>query len=184
MKHATVPRFTHEFRDLRRRRRCPSAYRGRLFGVAPLQSHVVMSDVFADGSSFKTDDVGYAIESRDDWFRPVNVTPGPDGAIYVCDMYEQQIDHLRHHEGKIDRESGRIYRLKAKNVAPIKPFDPGRAFQFGTGRTAGPSKQWRRPRPCGCSAIARTLRWPRIAGQDRSREPARLALEAAVGPEP
>ena len=57
---------------------------------------------------------------------PVNITVGPDGAIYVCDMYEGQIAHLRHHEGQVDKSSGRIYRLKTKGAAPIKPFDLGK----------------------------------------------------------
>ncbi|HEV7223633.1 MAG TPA: c-type cytochrome, partial [Pirellulales bacterium] len=122
MKHANVPRFTHAF-AIYEGAALPEAYRGRLFGVAPLQSHVVMSEVSPDGSTFQTKDVGLAIESKDDWFRPVNVMVGPDGAIYVCDMYEAQIAHLRHHEGKIDSGSGRIYRLKAKGAAPLKPFD-------------------------------------------------------------
>ena len=125
MKHAAVPRFTHAFVIYEGSGALPEAYRGRLFGVAPLQSHVVMSDVSPDGSTFQTKDVGLAIESKDDWFRPVNIMVGPEGAIYVCDMYEAQIAHLRHHEGKIDVGSGRIYRLKAKDAAPTKqkPFD-------------------------------------------------------------
>src|SRR6185437_1336188 len=122
MKQANVPRFTHAF-VIYEGGALPEAYRGRLFGVAPLQSHVVMSNVSPDGSTFQTKDVGLAIESKDDWFRPVNVMVGPDGAIYVCDMYEAQIAHLRHHEGKIDVGSGRIYRLKGKGAAPIEPFN-------------------------------------------------------------
>jgi putative membrane-bound dehydrogenase-like protein len=122
MKHAAVPRFTHSF-VLYEGGALPPQYRGLLFGVAPLQSHVVMSRLSPDGSTFKTEDVGYAVTSSDDWFRPVAVTVGPDGAIYVCDMYEGQIAHLRHHEGKIDASTGRVYRLRAKNAAPLKPFD-------------------------------------------------------------
>jgi putative membrane-bound dehydrogenase-like protein len=122
MKHAAVPRFTHSF-VIYEGGALPAAYQRRLFGVAPLQSHVVMSQLLPDGSTFKTEDVGYAITSTDDWFRPVGITVGPDGAIYVCDMYEGQIAHLRHHEGKIDTSTGRIYRLRAKDAAPLKPFD-------------------------------------------------------------
>ena len=113
MKHAAVPRFTHAF-VIYEGAALPDAYQGRLFGVAPLQSHVVMSKLSPDGSTFKTEDVGYAIASSDDWFRPVGITVGPDGAIYVCDMYEAQIAHLRHHEGKIDTSTGRIYRITAR----------------------------------------------------------------------
>ena len=122
MKHAAVPRFTHAF-VIYEGAALPVAYQGRLFGVAPLQSHVVMSKLSSDGSTFKTEDVGFAITSSDDWFRPVGITVGPDGAIYVCDMYEAQIAHLRHHEGKIDTSTGRIYRLRAKDASPQKPFN-------------------------------------------------------------
>ncbi|HET6879077.1 MAG TPA: PVC-type heme-binding CxxCH protein [Pirellulales bacterium] len=121
MKHAAVPRFTHAF-IIYEGAALPAEYERRLFGVAPLQSHVVMSKLLADGSTFKTEDVGHAITSSDDWFRPVNITVGPDGAIYVCDMYEAQIAHLRHHEGKIDTSTGRIYRLRAKDARQLKPF--------------------------------------------------------------
>src|SRR4029078_9475850 len=59
----------------------------------------------------------------DQWFRPVNIQVGPDGAIYVADMYEGQIAHLRHHDGMVDKTNGRIYRLKAKDAKPLQPFD-------------------------------------------------------------
>ena len=123
MSHHNVPRFSHTFviyeaTDL------PEAYRGRLFGVVPLLSHVVMSEVSPDRSSFKTRDVGYALESSDPWFRPVDIQTGPDGAIYVADFYEQRIDHASHYQGRIHKESGRIYRLRAKgDTRPPPKFD-------------------------------------------------------------
>jgi len=33
------------------------------------------------------------IASTDDWFRPVYLTLGPDGALYICDMYRKTIEH-------------------------------------------------------------------------------------------
>ena len=75
-----------------------------------------MSDVQPDRSSFKTKDVGYALESTDPWFRPVDIQVGPDGALYVADLYEQRIDHASHYQGRIHKESGRIYRLRAKGA--------------------------------------------------------------------
>src|SRR5207302_6062727 len=96
----------------------------KLFAVVPLLSHVVVSDRLPDRSSFRTQDVGHPITSSDPWFRPVDVKVGPDGAVYVADMYEGQIAHLRHHEGKIDITNGRIYRLRAPDAKPgFKPFD-------------------------------------------------------------
>jgi putative membrane-bound dehydrogenase-like protein len=116
MAHHRVPRFTHTF-IFYEAMALPEIYRGRLFGVGPLQGHVVMSDPSEDRSSFQTKDVGYAIESLDPWFRPVDVQLGPDGSIYVADLYEQRIDHASHYQGRIHRSSGRVYRLRAKTGA-------------------------------------------------------------------
>jgi putative heme-binding domain-containing protein len=122
MKHDKVPRFTH-CTIIYEGGALPEAYNGKLFGVHPLMSHVVYSRLDRDGSTFKTEDLGHAIDSTDHWFRPVDIKVGPDGAIYVADMYEGQIAHLLHHEGQIDKTNGRIYRLKAKGAAPLAPFD-------------------------------------------------------------
>src|SRR5262245_65429156 len=59
------------------------------------------------------------LASPDNWFRPVNLANGPDGAIYVCDMYRKTIEHpeyLPEATRKVtDFESGkgmgRIYRI-------------------------------------------------------------------------
>src|SRR5262249_12898720 len=76
MKHPNVPRFTHAL-IVYEGGELPQSYAGRLFGVAPLQSQVTISQIDRDGSSFQTRDVGHAITSGDDWFRPVNITVGP-----------------------------------------------------------------------------------------------------------
>ncbi len=62
------------------------------------------------------------LSSRDMWFRPVGTTVGPDGYLYVIDMYRQHIemppfipDDLKEmmdfHNGK---EYGRIYQVRPK----------------------------------------------------------------------
>jgi putative heme-binding domain-containing protein len=126
MKHPDVPRFTHTF-IVYEGAALPQRYDGKIFGVAPLLNHVVCSERLPDHSSFQTKDVSHPITSTDPWFRPVEVKVGPDGAIYVADMYEGQIAHLRHHEGKIDITNGRIYRLRSPDAVPMKPFNHARA---------------------------------------------------------
>src|SRR5207253_10288854 len=44
-----------------------------------------------------------------------DIQVGPDGGIYVADMYEQRIDHASHYQGRIHKESGRIYRIRGKD---------------------------------------------------------------------
>ena len=124
MKHPSVPRFTHAFVRYEDDS-LPGRYRGNLLAVHPLGSHVVASALLPDRSSYQTKDIDKPITSTDPWFRPVNITVGPDSAVYVSDMYEIQIAHLRHHEGMVDRSNGRIYRLRSKHesAGAAKPFD-------------------------------------------------------------
>ena len=59
-----------------------------------------------DGSSFQTRDVGLAVSTADPWFRPVDIKLGPDGALYIADWYDRQVNHYRNHEGQIDPATG------------------------------------------------------------------------------
>ena len=122
MGHHDVPRFTHDF-VIYEGGSLPDEYNGRLFGVGPLQSHIVMSEVKADGSTLQTNDLGHPVQSKDTRFRPVEITHGPDGAIYVADFYEDQISHRQHFDGQIEKDTGRIYRLQSNDAKPLQPFD-------------------------------------------------------------
>jgi putative membrane-bound dehydrogenase-like protein len=141
MKHHNVPRFTHTFliyeaagRDGDVLEPLPpsvphatcalgESYRGKLYGVAPLLSHVVQAEVTPDGSSFQTKDLSHPVTTKDTYFRPVDIKAGPDGALYVADFYEERIAHLVHHDGQIDPGTGRVYRVKAAGSKPMPPFD-------------------------------------------------------------
>ncbi len=125
MKSHNVPRFTHNF-VIYEGAALPERYRGRLFGIAPLQSEVILAEFQPDRSSFKTYDLGKPVTSGDPWFRPVDIKVGPDGAVYVADFYDGQIAHRQHYEGVLDVSNGRIYRLTAAAAAPLKPFDLSR----------------------------------------------------------
>lgn len=62
------------------------------------------------------------LASRDNWFRPVFAANGPDGALYIVDMYRKTIDHPQYVpeasrallDFEAGRERGRIYRVVAK----------------------------------------------------------------------
>jgi putative membrane-bound dehydrogenase-like protein len=117
MEHHNVPRFTHEFIIYEGSGgpfSLPVPYHGKLFGAAAILNHVVISDVERNGSTFKTKDIGYAIDSSDTWFRPVDVKDGPDGGIYVADWYDGQLAHTANYQGGLDRENGRVYRIRSR----------------------------------------------------------------------
>ena len=113
MPHAQTARFTHNF-ILYDGAALPTAYAEMLFGIEPLQGRIVLSRLISDHTSYRTEDISRVVTSDDRWFRPVDIKVGPDGAIYVCDWYDQQINHWRNYQGQMDASNGRIYRLKAK----------------------------------------------------------------------
>jgi putative heme-binding domain-containing protein len=143
MRHTNVPRFTHNF-VIYEAQALPASYQGKLFGVAPLLNHVVMSEVTRDGSSFRTQDVGHPITTTDRWFRPVDIKLGPEGGLYVADWYDGQTSHIRNQEGQIDKSNGRIYRLTAAGAKPIERFDLARLSSLDLiDRLAAPNR-WTR----------------------------------------
>ncbi len=115
--HHSAPRFTHAL-AVNDASALGEKYAGSLFGVAPLQGQVVRSAIRPDRSSLATQDLDIPLACDDSWFRPVDIQLGPDGALYVCDFYEQRIDHASHYQGRIDRDRGRIWRLAAAGAPP------------------------------------------------------------------
>jgi putative membrane-bound dehydrogenase-like protein len=93
------------------------------------------------------------LASRDQWFRPVFATNGPDGALYIVDMYRKTIDHPQYVPEQsrplLDFEAGkgqgRIYRIVARNwKADRKPINLGQMDASELSRTLEhPNAWWR-----------------------------------------
>jgi putative heme-binding domain-containing protein len=115
-------------------------YRGHL--MPELKNNVFVPDptgqlvtrykVEPNGASLKATRVGDRTEffrSSDEWCRPVNFTTGPDGAIYICDIYRRWIDHARFfpeefvktHDMRQGENHGRIWRVVPKKSGPAVP---------------------------------------------------------------
>lgn len=68
------------------------------------------------------------LASRDNWFRPVGLPVGPDGALYLIDMQRAVIEHPDYIPETVRQrinirageQRGRIYRITPKNMAPLK----------------------------------------------------------------
>ncbi len=60
------------------------------------------------------------LRSSDNWFRPASTHNGPDGCLYVCDMYREVIEHpwslpegiKKHLDLNSGNDRGRIYRIQ------------------------------------------------------------------------
>ena len=67
--------------------------------------------------------------STDTWFRPVDITPGPNDSIYVADMYRAVIEHpdwapveLKNRPDTWNgNDRGRIWRLSRRNASGLGP---------------------------------------------------------------
>ncbi len=73
-------------------------------------------------SGFKTTQLPRLVKSSNSSFRPVDVSVGPDGAIYAADWFNPVIGHYQasYADPMRDRTHGRIWRVSAKGRAPIK----------------------------------------------------------------
>jgi putative membrane-bound dehydrogenase-like protein len=123
MAHAKVPRYTHNF-VIYEGAALPAAYRGRLIGIDPMNRYLSLTEILPRGATFQTRDLDKVVQTEDANFRPVDIKHGPDGAIYVADWRDFQINHYRNHEGQITRDDGRLYRVRAAAAQPGVPaFD-------------------------------------------------------------
>ncbi|NBV52001.1 MAG: hypothetical protein EBR83_00460, partial [Verrucomicrobia bacterium] len=75
-----------------------------------------------DGSGFKTERIVSPIVSSSKAFRPVDVSVGPDGALYACDWFNAVIGHYQasYADPRRDRSHGRIWRITAKGLPSVK----------------------------------------------------------------
>jgi len=112
---SAIPRFTHDILMFEGTALPPQCV-GRLFGADPLHHCLTMSERYSIGSTFETSDDEKPLSSDDITFRPVYLCNGPDGALYIADFCEEYIAHGQNYQGQIDPTSGRIYRLRGKDV--------------------------------------------------------------------
>lgn len=111
----------------------PTPYRDDLFGKEfastvfssdPVHNCVHREVLEQDGITFNShrapgEEQREFVASTDNWFRPTMLKTGPDGALYICDMYRLVIEHPEwipaDRQKRIDlragADKGRIYRV-------------------------------------------------------------------------
>lgn len=129
-------------------------HQGNVFIAESAQNLIQRQKMRMEGSSLRSDLVyrdREFLSTTDVWFRPVYLGSGPDGALYVADMYRREIDHPRYvpeeSRGLLDFESGkdrgRIYRIVKDGPRPARA---PKADDSVAGLVAGlesPDEWWR-----------------------------------------
>ena len=133
-------------------------HKGNAFICESAQNLVQRQVVHPDGVTFRSELVYEGrdfLASTDEWFRPVFLGHGPEGALYIADMHRKVIDHPSYvpeeARGNLDFESGktdgRIYRVvhgdfQGKSTDSIKSNFSGSLSR--TVRTLESPEEWER----------------------------------------
>ncbi len=99
-----------------------AAFQGNVFTCEPVHNLVHRDILVPKGASFtakRGEEKSEFLSSTDAWSRPVNLCSGPDGALYVVDMYRAVIEHPQwiplEMQKRVDLragwDKGRIYRV-------------------------------------------------------------------------
>ncbi|MBY0458415.1 MAG: HEAT repeat domain-containing protein, partial [Gemmataceae bacterium] len=111
----------------------PKEYRGNNFVCDPANNIVhreLLKEKGAVFSAVRAYEDKEFLASADNWFRPVHLCVGPDGAIYLLDFYREVIetplslpDDIKQQLNLESRGRGRIWRIAPKDFKPSKRPD-------------------------------------------------------------
>jgi len=117
-----------------RDRRLGERLYGNVFVCEPVHNLVHREIVSATGNTFtsrRADDerASEFLASGDNWFRPTMIRTGPDGALWIADMYRLVIEHpvwipehfQRRYDVRAGDDRGRIYRIVPQGESPKIP---------------------------------------------------------------
>jgi putative membrane-bound dehydrogenase-like protein len=99
----------------------PGAYADVMYVANPIMRQIQAIKMHRDGARWRLEKLPDFINSSDPMFRPVAITFGPDGCLYIVDWYNEIISHNevpRNHPGR-DKTRGRIWRVRHKEQKPF-----------------------------------------------------------------
>jgi putative membrane-bound dehydrogenase-like protein len=109
----------------------PEAFRGAVFTCEPTGNLVHQEILAPNGASFDHRPAREGVEflaSADNWFRPVSLAGGPDGALYVVDFYRAEVEHPEwvpkdlhyRYDWTARKDMGRIWRIVPEKRPPAR----------------------------------------------------------------
>jgi putative heme-binding domain-containing protein len=100
-------------------RHLPDDWQGNLLTGDFLSHRIYRYAVADDGQRFTTRLLPPLVVSKHRKFRPIDIKMGPDGAIYIADLYQQIIQHnqVDFRDPRRDHTRGRIWRVVRKDRA-------------------------------------------------------------------
>ncbi|MDB5306629.1 MAG: Neutral/alkaline non-lysosomal ceramidase [Gemmataceae bacterium] len=115
----------------------PEPYRGNNFVCDPANNLIHREVLAGKGPVFsakRVDPDSEFLASTDNWFRPVHLSVGPDGALYVLDFYREAIetplslpDDIKKKMNLESRGRGRIWRVAPEGFKPTRLPDVSKA---------------------------------------------------------
>ena len=107
----------------------PPEYLGGVFSCDPTGNLVHFDKLEPRGATFAARPARDGVEflaSTDSWFRPDFLAGGPDGALYICDMYRRTIEHPDYLPEEIRKRTdfsggkgmGRLWRVTRADADP------------------------------------------------------------------
>jgi len=103
----------------------PEPWRDVMLVANPITNRVNAIKLHRDGPRWKLEKLADFVISDDPWFRPVAISIGPDGCLYITDWYNKIISHNevpRNHPDR-DKTRGRIWRIKPTGAKPFEVPD-------------------------------------------------------------
>ena len=98
----------------------PEAWSDVMLLANPITNKINAVKMHRAGPRWRLEQLPDFVSSSDPWFRPVAITMGPDGCVYIVDWYNRVISHNevpRKHPDR-DKVRGRIWRVRSKTIAP------------------------------------------------------------------